>query len=100
MLLVQVYAVMDPEVGYVQGMNYIAAFVVWRLQQGTEAEAFWLFYAVMRRVRRLFVDGMCGYEEVIALLGPLLRQHAPRVWHHFRKHSISMEVRTVRNQSL
>ena len=30
------YALIDPEVGYCQGMNYIAAFIIWRLQKVRE----------------------------------------------------------------
>lgn len=76
-----------------QGMNFVAAFIIWRLQRHDEAEMFWLFCAVMKKTQRLFLDGeLAGYTACMDLLAPLLRINCHRVVAHFKKIDVTMEM--------
>jgi hypothetical protein len=46
--ILNAYSILDPELGYTQGMNFLAAMLLLSLD---EEEAFWSFYSLMNRHR-------------------------------------------------
>lgn len=82
------YSLHDPQVGYVQGMNLIAGFIL-LCSKEDELSCFWLFARMMQLpkygLRRFFLPGMprlliLGYQ-----LEHLLSANLPRLNDHFRR---------------
>ncbi|XP_065184711.1 uncharacterized protein LOC135815358 [Sycon ciliatum] len=71
------YAAYNPGLGYVQGMNDVAAVV--QLVMRDEVLTFWCFVKVMERMGCTFVDLACGTLNELAMLmehvDPQLHQH-------------------------
>ncbi|XP_010264959.1 PREDICTED: TBC1 domain family member 15-like isoform X2 [Nelumbo nucifera] len=80
--ILAVYAWIDNDVGYVQGMNDFCSPMVILLEN--EADAFWCFEHVMRRMRANFrtttssigvQSQLCTLSAVIKVVDPKLHQH-------------------------
>mmetsp|Transcript_21693 Transcript_21693/g.33410 ORF Transcript_21693/g.33410 Transcript_21693/m.33410 type:complete len:81 (-) Transcript_21693:685-927(-) len=74
----------EPNVGYVQGMNFIAAVLFFH---GGEVSAFFLLSALMKKyqleaVLSLGLPGLIKHEEKLEELG---RLRLPRLFEHFDK---------------
>ena len=67
------YSVLDPEVGYCQGMNFLAG-VVLKYLPGSEADAFGTFCVLMRdrNYRELFLPSMVHLQRRMAELEAML----------------------------
>ena len=76
--VLRAYAMYDSEVGYCQGMNFIAATFLTFL---SEEEAFWLLVVVMNeepyKLRDLFGEDMAGTHEVLYIAEKLMAQFLP-----------------------
>jgi hypothetical protein len=73
--MLRAYAVLDNEVGYVQGMNYICGCILVstrKCSRASEASIFWVFVAVMSAVRPLFAPGMPAYQTMLSVYNPVL----------------------------
>lgn len=77
--LLRVYACFDPVIGYVQGMNFLAAVLLFH--SVSEEDAFWLFVAMFFRyeLRQLFMPGLPGLKHRCGAVQALLAHHTPRV---------------------
>ena len=58
------YSNFDPSLGYCQGMNYIAGFLVHIFKGSNEEQAFWTFVIILRRIRSIFIDGLPGFHKL------------------------------------
>jgi hypothetical protein len=80
------YANHDPELGYVQGMGFIAAMLLSYLD---EPQTLWCFAAVMNgqalQHRRLFLAGFSGLLSLNKAWENLLQSKYPRIAEHFKQ---------------
>mmetsp|Transcript_5644 Transcript_5644/g.14410 ORF Transcript_5644/g.14410 Transcript_5644/m.14410 type:complete len:377 (-) Transcript_5644:185-1315(-) len=72
------HTVLDPELGYVQGMNDIACTVLYVMKR--ELPTFWCFAAVMRQMRGNFInielhDELQLLKDTVGYLDPELQAH-------------------------
>merc|ERR1712013_654733 len=80
------FAVLNPSVSYVQGMNFIAAFILRQFfahppssnSKLIEAQCFWTFAAIMGEMDSLFVGELIGFHRTVECFSNLLNYHAPR----------------------
>jgi len=84
------YACYDPEIGYCQGMGYIAILF---LMYMPEADAFWLLVAVMRdegkyRLRGIFSRDLALTKLRCYQVNRLLERLLPRLSHHFNEENV------------
>lgn len=91
--VLRAYGTYDPEVGYCQGMNFIAAMFITFV---TEEEAFWLLVQVMNarpcRMRGLFLDGMSEAHQVLYVAERLIERFLPRLHRHFQREHIHITM--------
>ena len=80
------YSNKDPEIGYYQGMGYLAAMFLAYLD---EEEAFQSFSALMSEsklnIRRIFLHKFSGLEELNLIWENLLQTKFPKVAKHFKE---------------
>ncbi len=80
MLEQRAYAVFDPELGYCQGMGYIAAVLLCYMPL---EDAFWLFTSLLRnrkyKLRLLFLPGMPKFEPVMDTFSLLIERRLPKL---------------------
>jgi hypothetical protein len=85
------YSIYDNEVGYCQGMNFIAAMFLTFL---SEEESLWLLAAVMKEepyaMRDLFVTDMAGVHETLYVSEKLFQKFLPRLMQHFDNQNINI----------
>lgn len=86
------YAVACPQVGYVQGVNFIAGFILATLQQ--EEDSFWIFVRLMNHmgVAGLFVERTPGVRLFKALFAALLTEHLPDLDEHLEVHEVAHDL--------
>jgi hypothetical protein len=85
--MLRAYAVLDGEVGYVQGMNYICGCILintCECSRPSEACIFWVFVSVMSTMRPLFAPGMPAYQTIISTYSPVLAALAPDLAKHLK----------------
>lgn len=91
--VLRAYSVYDPDVGYCQGMNFIAAMFITFM---SEEEAFWLLVAVMNdppcRMRGLFGEGMSGAHKVLHVAERLIQQFLPRLAQHLEQENVHITM--------
>ena len=91
--ILRAYSVYDSEVGYCQGMNFIAAMFLTFL---SEEESFWLLVIVMNeepyKLRELFGEDMAGTHEVLYIAEKLLQQFLPKLSQHLESESIHISM--------
>ncbi|KAL7552692.1 hypothetical protein ACHAWF_015922 [Thalassiosira exigua] len=91
--VLRAYGVYDGEVGYCQGMNFIAAMFLTFL---SEEEAFWLLVVVMNeepyKLRELFGEDMAGTHEVLYIAEKLLAQFLPKLAAHLEGEGIHVSM--------
>ena len=91
--LLRAYAIHDPGVGYTQGMNFLAGFL---LTQLVEEEAYWLLYHLLispkLKIRNLFTDGLPSLKLAQYQFQRLLEWFLPRLADHFHKHHITTDL--------
>jgi len=87
------YAMYDTEVGYCQGMNFIAAMFLTFL---SEEESFWLLIVVMNeepyKLRELFGEDMAGTHEVLYIAEKLIAQFLPKLSRHLEGEGIHVSM--------
>eukprot|EP01068_Selenidium_serpulae_P017561 Selendium_serpulae@DN6387_c0_g1_i15.p1 len=85
------YAFFDPEVGYVQGMNFLVAALLWH---STEEETFWLFVTLMMfyDLRYMFLPGLPGLRKRISVLQALLTRCEPYCLAHLEAAGVTVQT--------
>lgn len=88
-LLLQKYAVLDPAVGYCQGMGFIAGML---LTYMTPDDAFYAFYAVLTRasapLRLLYLPRLIETQKVLFVFEGLGKQHLGALWQHLEQENM------------
>jgi len=91
--VLRAYSYYDPEVGYCQGMNFIAGMF---LTVMSEEEAFWLLVAVMNekpcKMRGMFGEGMRETHKVLHVAEKLIHHYLPRLARHFDKENVHVTM--------
>ncbi len=91
--LLKAYAVHDPEVGYTQGMNFVAAFFLTKLP---ELDAYFLYYDIMVsskfEIRSLFTKGLPGLKLRQFQFQRLFEWHLPQLAEHFAQQLITADM--------
>lgn len=85
------YALYDPEVGYTQGMTFVATVLLLNM---SEEEAFCLFVAIMCKydLRSMFTERMKGLELRLYQYDRILEDHEPRLAIHLRRQNIESSL--------
>jgi hypothetical protein len=91
--VLRAYSIYDREVGYCQGMNFIAAMFITFV---SEEEAFWILVTVMNespcRMCGLFGEGMVEAHQVLHVAERLINHFNPRLARHFDKENIHITM--------
>lgn len=91
--ILKAYSMYDQEVGYCQGMNFIAGLFLTVVQEET---AFWMLVHVMNdapcRMRTLFGEGMKDTHQVLFVADKLIHQFLPKLAKHLDKEMIHVTM--------
>ncbi|CAG9322285.1 unnamed protein product [Blepharisma stoltei] len=81
----------DHYLGYVQGMNFIVAALLWH---SSEVDAFWLFIGLMEEyeLRDIFLPRLPGLSKHCQIIQLLILDLLPNVHRQFAEHRISSEM--------
>ena len=92
--ILQAIAYVLPEIGYCQGMNYLAACFLSYLED--EELTFGIFMALIvhKRLLPLFHNGVPEYHLRNFILDKLIRTKLPRLSAHFARLSLNLEMLT------
>ncbi|KAF7457503.1 TBC domain-containing protein [Cryptosporidium felis] len=87
-----VYSLMDLDVGYVQGMNFLVGCILWH--SSSEQEAFRLLASLMFNygMREMFVSGLPGLRVKCRILDQLLEKELYSVWDHITKQGGTVDM--------
>jgi hypothetical protein len=85
------FAKYDPQLGYVQGMNFIAAALLWH---ASESDCFWLFVALMEdyELRDNYLPNLPGLSKHSQIIDILTLEKMPDLYLHFAKHQVVVEM--------
>ncbi|XP_014251258.1 TBC1 domain family member 1 isoform X2 [Cimex lectularius] len=80
--ILKAYSLLDPEVGYCQGLSFIAAVLLLHM---SEAEAFYLLKHLMfqRGFRARYLPDMTALQVSLYQLSRLMHDHHPQLYTHF-----------------
>ncbi len=81
--ILMTYNVLDPELGYVQGMSDLLAPVY--VVSGDDGLAFWIFAGLMGRLSRNFARDGSGMRLQLVQLAELTRFMAPSIYAHLER---------------
>ncbi|XP_065092580.1 TBC1 domain family member 4 isoform X2 [Ochlerotatus camptorhynchus] len=86
--LLKAYSILDPELGYCQGLGFICAVLLLHLE---EANAFELLKHLMfkRQMRAKYLPDMKQFQLQLYQLSRLLKDHIPELYDWFDQHDIS-----------
>ncbi|CAE8714118.1 unnamed protein product [Polarella glacialis] len=84
------FAARDPELGYCQSLNFIAAIFIMALPDGTSALHALEQLIVKLGTRRWYTDGMKQLRADTVVLEDLLRERLPAVYNVFRAHKFDL----------
>ena len=91
--VLRAYAAYDPEVGYCQGMNFIAAMFLTFM---SEERSFWLLAYVMNdqpcRMRGLFGEGMADAHRVLHVAERLIHRFLPKLSSHLEVEGVHITM--------
>lgn len=87
--ILKAYSIYDPEVGYCQGMNYLAGVLL--LYIPDESLAFALLADLMQRLswRALYVKDMPKLVELITTLHTSVKERLPELYTHLNQHDVN-----------
>lgn len=87
--LLLLYASLDPEVGYCQGMGFPAALFLTYLSFD---HAFYIFYSVLQRpccpLRELYLPRLVTVKKYLFVFDILAKQHIPVLWEHLTNEGV------------
>lgn len=86
--LLKAYSLLDHEVGYCQGLSFVAGVLLLHM---TEDQAFFLLRHLMfrRGLRKLYLPDMAALQLHLYQLSRLLHDRLPAIYNHFDKHEVS-----------
>ncbi|KAL4466571.1 hypothetical protein ABPG73_015142 [Tetrahymena malaccensis] len=95
--VLRAYSHFDQEIGYTQGMNFIAASLLIHLNPDNEKDlevefinkeyeenTFWILVHIMKikNWRILFLDGTPGIHQMIKILDQKMKEYIPKIYQH------------------
>ncbi|KAL3781249.1 hypothetical protein ACHAWO_011618 [Cyclotella atomus] len=87
------YSVYDPDVGYCQGMNFIAGLFLTFLP---EEESFWMLVALMNEepynMRSMFLENMSGTHKALYIVDKLIKKYLPKLSKYFQRENIEVSM--------
>eukprot|EP00930_Biecheleria_cincta_P034338 TRINITY_DN23745_c0_g1_i1.p1 TRINITY_DN23745_c0_g1~~TRINITY_DN23745_c0_g1_i1.p1 ORF type:complete len:701 (+),score=107.12 TRINITY_DN23745_c0_g1_i1:74-2104(+) len=89
--VLQAFSVAEPDIGYCQGMNFVAATLL--IHTGSAHEAFWLFMTLIEsyHMRYLFAPGVPLLPLRVFQFVGLVQKHLPRLWRHMREAGMALD---------
>ncbi|CAE7560245.1 EVI5L [Symbiodinium natans] len=90
--VLQATVVAEPNVGYCQGMNFVAATLLIHL--GSASDAFWLLLALLEsyHYRFVFAPGVPLLPLRVFQFAGIVQRCLPRLWRHLREDGHSLEI--------
>ena len=85
-------AFIRPEIGYCQGMNFIAGALIELIEE--EEKIFWIFLSFIDNIdlNLLFLKNMPDYAIRVYQLKHYIKQYYPDLFIHFKKHQIHPDI--------
>ncbi|CAG9331521.1 unnamed protein product [Blepharisma stoltei] len=85
------FAKYNPNLGYVQGMNFIVAVLLWHT---SEVQAFWFFVALIEQYKLVdnFSQDLPGLEKHCRVIEHLLKESMPSLYEHLSENGVSMHM--------
>ena len=85
-------AFIRPEIGYCQGMNFIAGALIELIDE--EEKIFWIFLSFIDNIdlNLLFLKNMPDYSIRVFQLNYYIKQYYPQLFIHFKKHQINPDI--------
>lgn len=87
------YSVYDDEIGYCQGMNFLAAMFLTFMN---EEESFWLLVAVMNEepydMRVMYSEDMGGVHESLYITERLVQKFMPKLFKHLEREHVDISM--------
>lgn len=87
--VLQRYAILDPAIGYCQGMGFLAALLLQYLQ---EFDAFYALVSLMTRpslpFRGMYSPGMEDTKKTLTVFSLLASAKFPKLWDHFEQQGV------------
>ncbi|CAG9315019.1 unnamed protein product [Blepharisma stoltei] len=89
--LLTAFSKYNQTIGYVQGMNFIAATLLWH---SNEIDAFWLFVGLTEDydLRESFLTGFPGLAKHCHILDFLMIEQLPNLYSHFVQNGVSVQM--------
>ncbi|KAK1443878.1 hypothetical protein BgAZ_207540 [Babesia gibsoni] len=89
--ILMAYAFFDPEVGYVQGLNFVVANLLWHC---TEEQAFWAFISMMYiyECRCMYLPRLPGVFRRSEVLEKCLEKYIPKLAAHLKSVGVHMPM--------
>ncbi|CAL7947292.1 unnamed protein product [Xylocopa violacea] len=86
--LLKAYSLLDHEVGYCQGLSFVAGVLL--LHMSEDLAFFLLRHLMFRRgLRKLYLPDMAALQLYLYQLSRLLHDRLPGIYNHFDKHDVS-----------
>lgn len=87
------YAVSNhcPEIGYCQGMNYVAAVMIYHLQEDLAYEGFARLLDA-HQLRQMYCHGFPFLHEHLFVFNRFIKLHLPRIHKHFERMDIRVDM--------
>ncbi|OXU18060.1 hypothetical protein TSAR_005564, partial [Trichomalopsis sarcophagae] len=86
--LLKAYSLLDHEVGYCQGLSFVAGVLL--LHMSEDLAFFLLRHLMFRRgLRKLYLPDMAALQLHLYQLSRLLHDRLPAIYNHFDKHEVS-----------
>ncbi|KAF2069729.1 hypothetical protein CYY_008951 [Polysphondylium violaceum] len=82
--ILKAYSIMDPEIGYTQGMSFICAVI---LSEMDELETFWVFTSVMKnfKLSSLYSNDLSLLRQYLYTIDRLIETTMPKLFSHFKE---------------
>ncbi len=90
--LLKAYSLYDNEIGYMQGMNFIAGLILMIFDED-EAMAWVVFLRVLEinEWKRLYEDHTPKLFEVAKILNNYIQKDLPKLYKHIQNHNLTLE---------
>jgi len=89
--VLQCYAKYDPKIGYVQGMNFVTASILYHAE---EYVAFWILILIFEKaeMRDIYMHNLPGLTKHSQIVDFLILNNIPELYSHFCTHNIVVEM--------
>ena len=81
--ILEAYALLDPEIGYCQGMSDLLSPIIAVVDD--DSEAFWCFAGFMRKARHNFRLDEVGIRRQLSLVAKIIKQRDGQLYRHLEK---------------